>query len=520
MREGRTASFIHEVPLSVDERQERVLLIRMDQARMLYNACLGESLKRLGLVRQSGMFGIAVKMDRSMRKERSAAFREANARYGFSEYALHKYAVSCKNRCAIGDHLDVHTVQKTATRAFNAVQMHALGKRGKPRFKGKGQLVSVESKSNDAGIRFRTDALTSRVEWGGLSLPLVLDLKDKHGVQAHALSCRTKYVRVLCRSLKGRKRFYAQLVQEGLPKRKAKNTVKAGNCGLDLGPSTYAVYAEGNAEIGQFCSGLDAMQSEIRRIQRAMDRSRRANNPENYNGGGTVKTGHKTWVKSGRYDNLKIELSEIHRRLAASRKGLHGALVNRVISCGNVIHTEKLNYRAFQKMFGKSIGFRAPGMFVSMLRRKAESAGGGVIDLHTGALKLSQSCQCGHQLKKPLNERWHRCPHCGVHAQRDLYSAFLAYHASHDVLDRVSATASWPGAESLLMQAMSRLQHEFANAGDSVPQSFGLGRSRSGLPVKGSHKGSDNVDAVAFHGTKTREPLKGSLISTPRTPWL
>ena len=520
MNKERTPSFIHEVALSVDAKQKRELLTRMDMARMLYNSCLGEAQNRLGLVRQSRMFRSAVTMDGARRKERSALFKEANARYGFTEYALHKYAVAGKNRCAIGDHLDVHTVQKIATRAFSAVLMHALGKRGKPRFKGKGQLVSVESKSNDAGIRFRADERQSRVEWNGLVLPIILDRKDKDGVQAHAMSCRTKYVRLVCRSYKGNTLFSAQLVQEGYPKLKSKNAVTSGKSALDIGPSTYALYTEDTAELGQFCAGLDPLHRTLRSIQRKMDRSRRASNPENYNSDGTVRKGNKRWVTSDHYQRLKLQISEIHRRLAANRKTLHGALANRILAHGTVIQMEKLSYRAFQKMFGRSIGFRAPGMFVSMLRRKAESAGGAVIDLPAGTLKLSQTCQCGHQRKKPLHERWHRCPDCGICAQRDLYSAYLAYHVSNDVLDKESATASWPGAESLLMQAVSRVQHESANAGNSVPQSFGVGRSMSGLPVKGSYPVSDDVDVVAFASMRTREPRKRAVLATPRTPRL
>ena len=182
MKKERTPSFVHEVALSVNAEEEQCLLVRMDMARMLYNACLGEALKRLGLVRQSKPLKAAVKLDRALKKERSAAFKEVNILYGFTEYGLHKYAVACKNICAIGYHLDVHTVQKIATRVFDAVQMHAFGKRGKPRFKGIGQIISVESKSNDSGIRFRTDNMRSRIEWSGLVLPIIWDMQDKHGV--------------------------------------------------------------------------------------------------------------------------------------------------------------------------------------------------------------------------------------------------------------------------------------------------------------------------------------------------
>ena len=38
----------------------------------------------------------------------------------------------------------------------------------------------------------------------------------------------------------------------------------------------------------------------------------------------------------------------------------------------------------------KGVKVKMPGMFVEQLRRKAESAGGKPIDLHTWSLKMSQ----------------------------------------------------------------------------------------------------------------------------------
>jgi hypothetical protein len=496
MAKAKTSSFIHEFPLLVSNRQETKLLARMDMARQLYNACLGEALRRLALLRQSKKYQAARRVNREDKKARSKAFKDANQHYGFTEYGLHKFAIRVKNACHIGDHLDVHTVQKTASRAFCAVMMFAVTKRGRPRFKGQGQLLSVESKSNAAGIRFRACKNRSHVLWSGLALPVILDRKDRHGVQAHALSCKIKYVRLICRKYNGKNRFYAQLVLEGLPKQKSKNIVSDAAVCLDLGPSTYALYSPGIADLQQFCKELKPVHKKMRVLQRALDRSRRVNNPDNYNQNGTVKTGARVWKQSGRYKDAKAALSGIFNRQAAYRKTLHGKLANEVLAIGKIIKLEDVSYKSFQKNYGKSTGFRAPGMFVSMLRRKAVSAGGKVIDLPARKLKLSQVCQCGEVVKKALSERWHICD-CGVRAQRDLYSAFLGYHVKDGVLDTAMAAAAWPGAESLLEQAVSRLIHQSANEGKNFPQSFGLRRRQSGLPAKEDFAKVDTRDAVA-----------------------
>ena len=49
----KDAAFITELRLKVNRAQERRLLVRLEAARQVYNACLGESLKRLKLMRES-----------------------------------------------------------------------------------------------------------------------------------------------------------------------------------------------------------------------------------------------------------------------------------------------------------------------------------------------------------------------------------------------------------------------------------------------------------------------------------
>ena len=53
---------------------------------------------------------------------------------------------------------------------------------------------------------------------------------------------------------------------------------------------------------------------------------------------------------------------------------------------------EKLSKVAWQKMYGRSVGFRAPGMFETLLSRKAANAGGSVVLINPYAGRLSQRC--------------------------------------------------------------------------------------------------------------------------------
>jgi hypothetical protein len=160
-----------------------------------------------------------------------------------------------------------------------------------------------------------------------------------------------------------------------------------------------------------------------------MERKLRAANPENYDEQGRIKKQGKkrlVWRNSRSYEKMRRRKAAKERKLAAYRKSLHGRKVHQIIAVGNTIITEKISYKGWQKLYGKSVGLRAPGMFVEHLRRTVASTGGTLIEVSTRNTKLSQWCHgCGVCRKKPLSQRFHQCP-CGIGPiQRDLYSASL-----------------------------------------------------------------------------------------------
>ena len=67
-------------------------------------------------------------------------------------------------------------------------------------------------------------------------------------------------------------------------------------------------------------SSIQTSERKERLLHRAMDRSRRATNPQNYNDDGTVKKGRKTWIYSNHYKKLKTKYSELCRINAINRQ--------------------------------------------------------------------------------------------------------------------------------------------------------------------------------------------------------
>ena len=494
---SKTPTFLLELPLSADPGQGRRLRARFEAARCLYNALLGEATSRLRRMRADPRWQEARAIPRTHKQKRSAAFALLRHAYGFSAYALH--AVAKDANCTwIADHLDAVTAQTLATRAYLAANRVCLVKARRVRFHSRGRgLDSLEGKRNNTGLRFVLqpphEGNQGWLLWGKDRIPALVDWSDP--VIKHGLSHRIKYARLLRRKASSPKaqgadaqvyRYYVQLVLEGLPYQKPKNKQGAGVVGLDLGPSTLAVAPrQGEARLLPLCEELRPDARKKRRLERKLDRQRRANNPHNYDKQGRVKRRGKgllTWKNSQGYLTTRRRLAHQERKLAAHRKSLHGRLVNEIVCTGNNIRIEKISYQGWQKLFGRSVGLHAPGMLIDHLRRTVAKTGGTLHEVPTRTTKLSQYCHgCRTYATKPLSQRWHQCA-CGVGpVQRDLYSAFLA--AFLDPPDTIPSIAhdEWEGAEMRLRAAMEPLIQR-AKEGQSLPRSIGITGARARLP--------------------------------------
>ena len=113
--------------------------------------------------------------------------------------------------------------------------------------------------------------------------------------EARASDRHVKYCRIVRRTLNGVKRWFVQLVVEGLPPVRKVYASKCEVVGIDPGPSRIAYFHERHAAIVEVAPHVDLKEPKIRLLQRRIDRSRRANNPD-----GTVKKGSSTWKTSNR----------------------------------------------------------------------------------------------------------------------------------------------------------------------------------------------------------------------------
>jgi len=296
------------------------------------------------------------------------------------------------------------------------------------------------------------------------------DLLTSNPVIIHGLISRVKYVRVLWREVKGVRRWYLQLVCEGLPYQKAQNYVSDGVVGLDINVCNIAFVADNHAGILPFAEGVPSFEREIKALQRQMERSRRATNPDNYKDDskgkkgrkiitkkGIYKKGKRKWHKSKTYLKTAASQRELERRRTAYSKSVNRKLVNEILRHGKHIKTENVSVKGWQKRYGKAISAKSPGFVQSELKRKAESASGSFIKFSCQKTALSQTHLSGERIKKKLSQRVHY-DQTGIVMHRDLFSAYLARYVNQDTLSLQDAVNQYPRSEPILLEAWKQYQ--------------------------------------------------------------
>ncbi len=379
MGRSKTSSFITELPLVVDSQTEKKLLAKFQAGRQLYNACLHEAMVRMNWVKNSEAYIQAKKLAKG--QARTTAFSEARKAYRYSEYELHSFATVTSNKSKwIAQNIDSNTQQKLATRAFNASEKVLLGRGKKVRFKVASRFRSLSGKTNKQGIRFKDNQLV----WGKIKINPIIDWLNP--IIQHGLDSKIKYVRILWRELKGKRRWYVQLINEGLPYQKPNNYISDGLIGIDLNISNIAFVGDEKAGLLPFAENVPTYQTEITRLQRKMERSRRSNNPNNYYPNMTAKKGRKVVIKKGKpikgnrqWNNSQTYLKtatkkrELERKKTAYAKSQNRQIVNEILRHGKHIKTENVSVKGWQKRYGQAIGAKSPGFVIGEISRKAVS---------------------------------------------------------------------------------------------------------------------------------------------------
>jgi hypothetical protein len=462
----------HVVPnimLQPERWQRDKLEARFDMAKRAYNKVRDEWLKRRRKYFQSDAYRNAESREEYIDAMRTVGFEgpDGNEQITASDKnEIFGGPTSRTDWCSdISYHLPSEILRRIGGMAAQAVtHFHREDDWGKPSPKAEpppivacGSTLTLredEGAVRLAGPRGGADALVIDVDESYL---------DQHKVR-RSLSDRKSHPKVMvCRRLIGGSPGYkAKVTCKGHPPLSEDTTVRDGVVGVDVGPSMVAAVSDTGATLTPILdrSFIDDYADEMDRIGRKLDRQRRANNPEKFDTDGQYVGGGAAWNVSNRQAENYEAQSEAYRVMCEERKRQHYELCKRLLALGNRFVVEDNAYRGWQSgLFGSQIGDFAPAAFIDRLEQKAEAAGGWLHRISTWDTKLSSRCHCGRKHNKSLSERRHVCE-CGVSAQRDLYSAFLARHVdvSTGELDADQARESWSTLEPALQLASSKPQ--------------------------------------------------------------
>lgn len=451
-------SFVLTLDLKTQLFQENILNKRFEIARNIYNSILSISLKRYKRMIHSPEYKQIIQQLKQCKndKERKSLYKQMNqlrVEYKLSEYSLDTDVKLMQHH--FKDNIDAFTAQKIVTRVWIAFEKVIFSDGRKVHFKKYGQINSVEGKSNDTGIKFKDNQLL----WNGLRIPVAL----KTDYDKEALTNKICYCRIIRKFIKGKYKYYIQLILQGVSPYKIdyetgeiRHTTGYGKVGIDIGTQTIAVSSNTDVKLLELADRVNNIEKQKRRILRYMDRSRHVSNPGNFNKDGTIKKqGNKKviWIKSNKYIKAQNKLKELYRKQADVRRQCHNEMCNWLISLGNEFYVEDMNYKGLQsrskkteknekgkfkkkKRFGKSLANKAPSMLLTILNNKLKYQDNTLIKVNTWELKASQYNHLnGEYNKKKLSQRWNELEYQGnkLRIQRDMYSAFLIQHVNDDL---------------------------------------------------------------------------------------
>jgi Putative transposase DNA-binding domain len=252
--------------------------------------------------------------------------------------------------------------------------------------------------------------------------------------------------------------------------------------------------------------------TRARARQRALDRSRRNTNPAQYGpsrrqqqrahrraalglptrqvlnpGGpraaradGVPLQAYRRDTLSAGYRRTRTDHATDARAASQAKQARARDIAARIVALhGNTITVEDCTISTWARLWGKRIALFSPGMLVAALASECQ-ANGGRLD-RAGTTAMSQHCLCGQRVPKILAQRTHQCPHCGLHADRDIVSAVLAACVQFtDRDDPRTARVDYRLAHALRAGLASQQEWEGSVNRHQPPTPPGVGSARTG----------------------------------------
>ena len=194
MAKAKTPSFVITIEMQTNDSVVKAIEDSLEIARVIYNSCLGELLKREKQMKRKKEYrrvkrclrATSQKMEyfegkrekekeNFYKNEKDKAFKELfsfQEAQGLTEYAMHEFANPIRKH--FGSRLNVNIAQKIATRAWNAFHKKLKGEAKRVNFIKRGEILSFEGKTNTTGWIYRN----KHIVFDGKKIGLQINERD------------------------------------------------------------------------------------------------------------------------------------------------------------------------------------------------------------------------------------------------------------------------------------------------------------------------------------------------------
>ena len=468
--------FVLTLPLYPQVWQQHILEKRFEVNRQIYNGLLAGASKRYRQMAQTRAWranqealgrGIADttegRADLSDKQVRKAFLQEQDRL--LRQYRLTRFDL-CHDATAFRQHFKEHTdspiTQNLANDVWKAIDSLVKGRSRQIHEKGMGQLRSLSGKTNRSSIRFRNGCM----EWKGLVLPAGL---KNNSYEQQALKNEIRYCRIKREYIRGKERYFAELVLKGrIP---VKEPSKALSCqeqtivGLELGFRKLALVSREEAVLYELPVKSRSLEKRKQILAGFLERSRRSMNPQNYLADGRIRAGDQTWRFSKHYQRTRLVYQELCRKQRVLQREAQRRLAGEVAERGTHFYIEENRYEKLGRVKpnGAWIQKTSPATFQKLLEQRILKEGKELIFVQPFLLKASGfNHHTGVYQKMPLRKEWRTVD--GRRVDKKLYSAFLLSNVAEDLksfdLDRCSQ--QFPGFLRLQDAFFQSLQKQTA----------------------------------------------------------
>ena len=219
-------------------------------------------------------------------------------------------------------------------------------------------------------------------------------------------------------------KWYASITVDVLDQVLKPEVLPIGAIGIDLGCKSALSITDG--EIHQQVEAPKFLRNAEHKIKQASKEKRRKQ----------ARNRKKKVKASRRWKKAQNKVSKLTRKVANQRQNWAHQVATEIVSGNSFVATEKLEVRNMTSIAKKGkrkkqksglnksildVGF---GMLHTTIKYKVEQIGGVFVEVPTKKVKPSQTCpKCGHQHKKTLDVRVHKCSVCGYVQDRDIAAA-------------------------------------------------------------------------------------------------